>query len=263
MFHVITEILVCILAGAGAGIGTGFAGLSAAAFIAPMLVAFLRVPVFDAVGIALASDVLASAVSAAAYAREGNIDLKNGRLLMACVLTCTVLGSIAGFAVTTTETGDTVMGFWSILASFLLGIRFLIPSGKGKEKEKREPVGKSGLVFLFGAYIGIVCGFQGAGGGLMMLFVLTSVMRFEYKKAVGTSVFIMSFTACIGAVSHFIMNGIPDPLLLSVCIVSTLVFARISAVAANRMQTETLHRITGCLLTGSGAVMLVVKCFLQ
>lgn len=44
------KIFVCFLAGAGAGIGTGFAGMSAAAVIGPMLVAFLGVPAYEAVG---------------------------------------------------------------------------------------------------------------------------------------------------------------------------------------------------------------------
>ena len=56
-------ILVCFLAGAGAGIGTGFAGMSAAAVIGPVLITFLGVNPYEAVGIGLASDVLASAVS--------------------------------------------------------------------------------------------------------------------------------------------------------------------------------------------------------
>ena len=56
-------ILIYIIAGLGAGIGTGLAGLSAAAVISPMLIAFLDFPAYEAVGIALASDVLASAVS--------------------------------------------------------------------------------------------------------------------------------------------------------------------------------------------------------
>ncbi len=55
-------ILVTFFAGMGAGLGTGFAGMSAAAVITPMLVTFLDMEPYMAVGIALASDVLASAV---------------------------------------------------------------------------------------------------------------------------------------------------------------------------------------------------------
>ena len=43
----------------------------------------------------------------------------------------------------------------------------------------------------------------------MMLLVLTSVLGFELKTAVGTSVFIMTFTAFTGAVSHFAIGGAP------------------------------------------------------
>ena len=64
MGDILIKILVCFLAGAGAGIGTGFAGMSAAAVIGPMLITFLGVPAYDAVGIGLISDVLASLVSA-------------------------------------------------------------------------------------------------------------------------------------------------------------------------------------------------------
>lgn len=87
------KIIVYIFAGIGAGIGTGFAGLSAAAFIAPMLVAFLDFPSYDAIGIALISDVLASAVSATAYAVDKNIDVKKGSKMLVVVLCFTVLGS--------------------------------------------------------------------------------------------------------------------------------------------------------------------------
>ena len=54
------KLIVCFLAGLGAGLGTGFAGMSAAAVISPMLITFLGIEAYEAVGIALASDVLAS-----------------------------------------------------------------------------------------------------------------------------------------------------------------------------------------------------------
>ena len=53
------KLIVCIIAGLGAGVGTGLAGLSAAAVISPMLITFLDFPAYEAVGISLASDVLA------------------------------------------------------------------------------------------------------------------------------------------------------------------------------------------------------------
>ena len=63
-------IIVTFLAGMGAGLGTGFAGMSAATVITPILVTFLGVDPYMAVGIALSSDVLASAVSAYTYGKK-------------------------------------------------------------------------------------------------------------------------------------------------------------------------------------------------
>ena len=60
----LVAFIVCFIAGIGAGLGTGFAGMSAAAVISPMLITFLGMDPYMAVGIALSSDVLASAVSA-------------------------------------------------------------------------------------------------------------------------------------------------------------------------------------------------------
>ena len=86
------KIIVCLIAGAGAGFGTGLAGMSAAAVIAPMLVTFLQVKPYEAVGIALASDVLASAASAHTYKKNKNIDVKNGLVMLVSVLIFTLVG---------------------------------------------------------------------------------------------------------------------------------------------------------------------------
>ena len=70
---------VCFIAGIGAGLGTGFAGMSAAAVISPMLITFLGMDPYMAVGIALASDVLASAISAYTYGKAATWTLKTAR----------------------------------------------------------------------------------------------------------------------------------------------------------------------------------------
>ena len=89
----LTKFIVCFIAGIGAGLGTGFAGMSAAAVISPMLITFLHIPAYEAVGIALSSDVLASAVSAYTYGKHKNLDIKNGIVMMISVLCFTLVGS--------------------------------------------------------------------------------------------------------------------------------------------------------------------------
>ena len=117
----IYKLVICFLAGMGAGLGTGFAGMSAAAVISPMLIAFLGMEPYMAVGIALASDVLASAVSAYTYGKNKNLDIKNGLVMMAAVLAFTLVGSYVSSLVP-----STAMGGFSTFMTLLLGIKFIV-----------------------------------------------------------------------------------------------------------------------------------------
>lgn len=250
------QFFICFVAGIGAGLGTGFAGMSAAAVISPMLITFLDVPAYSAVGIALASDVLASAVSAYTYGRNQNLDVKNGVIMMATVLCFTLVGSWISSLVP-----GTAMGGFSVFMTLLLGIKFIVrPVMTTREKMGTVSGGKRAVQsILCGMLVGFICGFVGAGGGMMMLLILTSVLGYELKTAVGTSVFIMTFTALTGAVSHFAIGGAPDPGVLLFCVLSTLLWARIAAKFANRAAPAVLNRATGVVLTVLGASILAVN----
>ena len=245
--------LVTFFAGMGAGLGTGFAGMSAAAVITPILVTFLDVEPYAAVGIALATDVLASAVSAYTYGKNKNLDIKNGIVMMLAVLLFTVVGSYVSSLVP-----STTMGNFSVFMTFLLGVKFIIrPVMTTKEAMQGVSAKKRAIQSMVcGCLIGFICGFVGAGGGMMMLLILTSVLGYELKTAVGTSVFIMTFTALTGAVSHFTIGGAPDWTVFILCVVFTFLWARIAAVIANRATPKTLNRATGVILMVLGIVVL-------
>ena len=197
--HLLFTIIVTFFAGMGAGLGTGFAGMSAAAVISPILITFLGIDPYMAVGIALSSDVLASAVSAYTYGKNKNLDIKNGLIMMVTVLIFTVVGSYISSLVP-----SATMGNFSVFMTFLLGIKFIV-----------RPV-----------------------------------------MTVGTSVFIMTFTAFTGAVSHFAIGGLPDPAVWILCIIFTLIWARIAAVLANKATPKTLNRATGVILVVLGVVVM-------
>lgn len=254
----IIEMIVYIIAGLGAGIGTGLAGLSAAAVISPMLITFLDFPAYEAVGIALASDVLASAVSAYTYGKNKNLDIKNGMIMLISVLIFTVIGSYIASLVP-----NTAMGNFSVFMTFLLGVKFIIrPVMTTKENlETKSPKTKVIQSIICGILIGFICGFIGAGGGMMMLLILTSVLGYELKTAVGTSVFIMAFTAFTGAASHMLIDGLPDLTALLICVLATFIGARVAAVFANKSEPKVLNRVTGIVLTILGLAMILVKGF--
>lgn len=251
------KIIICLIAGVGAGFGTGLAGLSAAAVISPMLITFLGVNPYEAVGIALASDVLASAASAYTYGKNKNIDIKNGVVMLFSVLVFTLIGSyVASFLPQST------MGGFSMFMTLIVGIKFIIrPVMEAKEsninRSRKKAVIQS---ILSGSIIGMICGVVGAGGGMMMLMILVSVLGYELKTAVGTSVFIMTFTALTGAVSHFaIGGGITDIFILVFCVAFTLVAALITAKFANKASEKTMNRALGVGLTILGIIMIVMN----
>ena len=251
--QLLLTIAVTFFAGMGAGLGTGFAGLSAAAVISPMLITFLHMDPYMAVGIALSSDVLASAVSAYTYGKNKNLDIKNGIIMMLSVLAFTVVGSYVASLLP-----SQTMGNFSVFMTFLLGIKFIVrPVMTTKEAMECVSAKKRAIQSLVcGCLIGFICGFIGAGGGMMMLLILTSVLGYELKTAVGTSVFIMAFTAFTGAVSHFAIGGMPDWTVFALCVVFTLLWARIAAVFANKATPKTLNRATGVVLVILGVVVM-------
>ncbi|MBD5133119.1 MAG: sulfite exporter TauE/SafE family protein [Clostridiales bacterium] len=248
--------IICFLAGIGAGLGTGFAGMSAAAVISPMLITFLHMAPYEAVGIALASDVLASAVSAYTYGKNKNLDIKNGLVMMATVLVFTMVGSWVSSLVPATT-----MGGFSTFMTLLLGIKFIVKPVMTTKEAMAAVSAKKRVVqsIVCGVMIGFICGFVGAGGGMMMLLILTSVLGYELKTAVGTSVFIMTFTALTGSVSHFAIGGMPDLRVLLFCVLSTLLWARIAARFANKASPIVLNRATGVVLAVLGTAILAVN----
>lgn len=251
-------IIVYIIAGLGAGVGTGLAGLSAAAIISPMLITFLDFKAYEAVGIALASDVLASAVSAYTYGKNKNLDIKNGLVMLGSVLLFTMVGSFVA-----SKVPNATMGGFSVFMTFFLGLKFIIKPVMTTKEENEKKSAKQKLIqsLLCGIVIGFICGFIGAGGGMMMLLILTSVLGYELKTAVGTSVFIMAFTAFTGAASHMAIDGLPDLTALIVCVLATFAGARVSALFANKASAKTLNRVTGVVLAVLGLAMILVKLF--
>lgn len=244
------KFFICFIAGIGAGLGTGFAGMSAAAVISPMLITFLGLPAYEAVGIALASDVLASAISAYTYGKNKNLDIRNGLVMMVTVLIFTLVGSFAASRVP-----NTTMGSFSVFMTLILGIKFIVKPVMRTKESMQAVSGKKRIIqsVASGIVVGFICGFVGAGGGMMMLLLLTSLLGYELKTAVGTSVFIMAFTAFTGSASHFAIGGMPDVWCLLFCVASTLLWARIAAKFANKASAATLNRNWRCAVcSGSG-----------
>lgn len=254
--------LLYVAAGLGAGVVTGLAGLSAAVVITPILVSLCGWLSYDAVTVALASDVLASLFSAYTYYKNKNIDLKRGQLVTITAFIGTVIGSYCGYLFSQAQPDG--LGYLSMLTTIFLGIKFLVKPVTGGNDASEGVSGKkaqkkTALAMVLGCFIGWVCGFTGSGGGVLMLTVFTVVLGYNLKVAVGTSTMIMSIVALTGTVSHVAMGAKIFPLPMLVVVVSCLIGAVVSAKYANRCEIKKLNRVVGTVLMILGIVTILLK----
>lgn len=260
------EYLYLFIASLLAGIGTGLAGLSAATVMVPILIVFCPsfsgpTGVYQATAIALLSDILASAFTSYIYIRNKNIDLRRGSIMLVCILAMSTLGSYVAYIV-----GNVVLGSFSLFLTFFIGIRFLVkPESGNPEATESTYTGFSIRDILisvfFGLTIGFGTGFVGTGGGMMMLVVFTLFLKMGQKTAVGTSTFIMTFTALIAGISHVFIEPsiLKDNLFVLIfCLIVTALSSIFSARFANRVNEKLIGTITGLILTVLGAWMLIL-----
>ena len=259
------EVFWYVVAATLAGVGTGLVGLSAATAMVPILIVLCpsfagETGAYQATAIALASDILGSAVTTATYIRHRNIDLKRGWIMLVCIVGMCTFGSFAAW-----KAGNVVLGGFTLFLTFCIGIRFLVKPSTERwdtaEKGDRLDAKGVAISLFFGLTIGFGTGFVGSGGGMMMLVVFTAFLGMELKSAVGMSTFIMTFTALIASVSHILIH--PAILLerwpvLMLCIVVATAASLISARFANRVDNRTVGRVTGVVLTAMGALLIVL-----
>lgn len=254
-----------IVAALGAGVGTGLAGLSAATVMVPILIVLCpsfagETGAYQATAVALASDILGTAVTTSIYIKHKNIDLKHGWIMLVCIITMCIGGSVAAW-----NAGNVVLGTFSLFLTFCIGIRFLLKP----DTERKEVIGKDAkldkkaifISLFFGLTIGFGTGFFGSGGGMMMLVVFTAFLGMPMKSAVGTSTLIMTFTALIASVSHMVIEPAivferTDALII--CIITATFASVVSAQFANRFSTKVVGLVTGVVLTVLGAWMLIL-----
>ena len=264
------EYVWYVIAALGAGVTTGLVGLSAAAVMVPILIVLCPTFAvdggqFQAVAIALASDVLASIVSTAIYIRHKNIDLKRSWIMIVCVLTMCIVGTIIAFYIP-----NHINSAFSLALCVFIGVRFLIqPDPQGKRLvPKGTKLDKKGIIFsvLFGLAIGLIVGYVGTGGGLMMLLVFTLFFGMERRTAVGTSTFIMALAALVAFGAHAVAEV--DILLerwdvLAICAPVATLGAVVSSLFANKVNGKVVGIVTGAILTVLGIVLLILNFFVM
>lgn len=250
------NFLIILIAGWGAGVVTGLVGASAVVIVTPILIAFLGYNPYTAIGISLATDVIASSVSAFTYKSHGNIDLKNGLSIAITTVIAALLGSwFSG------DINPNALGGLSGLMIIFMGISFTRKSLSEQIKDLKEKLNLSFFKerkilssILAGIYIGLFSGFFGAGGGIMILVILTFILEYKMHMAVGTSVLIMTFTALSGATGHFFFEQSIPYWELGISSAGAFIGAYFAAHYANLISEKKLSKAVGVVFIILGGI---------
>ncbi len=242
------EIIVVILAGLGAGIITGLVGGSAALVVTPVLTSVLGTEAYLAITIALATDVFASSVSAITYAKDGYIRIKSAIPLVIMAAIGSIIGSYLAQYI-----NSSTLSMISAIVTLILGINFIRTANNPPLSENERPKNyftthENFSKIFFGTIIGMICGIVGAGGGMMILLILTAVLHYELKEAVGTSVFIMTFTALTGALAHAVNIETIPYVLITISGLASIVGAYFAAKFMGQASQPTAKRVAGVFL---------------
>jgi uncharacterized membrane protein YfcA len=246
------EIAVNFLAGAGAGVVIGFLGASAVVVTAPLLILLLRYAAYEAIGIALSVDVLASASATLVYRRYGRVKIRQSLPLLISALLAAGLGSyLSEFLASRT------LGTFSGVGSIIGGVVILFKGGFAASATGGVDLfHRHDRLFLIlaGITIGGIAGVFGVGGGVMIVVTLIVVLDFEIHEAVGTAVLLMMFIALLGGIAHYVIR--PFPLIALACgTLGGVLGALGSATLANALSRKTLAVIAGSFILILGIVL--------
>lgn len=252
---------VYILAGLCGGILTGMAGLTAAMVVTPMLCGICGWGGYDATTLSLVANIPAALVTCCTYYKNGNVDLKRGKTVIATSFIGAVVGSWLGYLFS--QVSESGVSYAVIVMNLILALKYFKTAkprdNSLKEQEQAREKRKALIAAVLAFLIGVECGFMGSTGGLLMLMVLTMVLGMDTRMAVGTSSIIMMLVALTGAVSHIAMGAKVEPVPGAVVTVVCTVAAMVSARFANRVSERVLNVSTGVVLIVVSVLSLVLS----
>lgn len=199
MDHPVAMLLVGLIA----GLFSGMFGIGGGVVIVPVLVTVFGFALQEAVGTSLAALLMPVGIFAAiAYYRAGKLKIITSSLVALGL----VVGAAIGAEIALTLNADDLQKAYAI---FLIaaGWRFAEPRKWFAERRaavrpppppESEPGSVAWFVILIvGFTAGILSGFFGVGGGIVIVPALVGLVHFDVKLANGTSLGAMVISACI------------------------------------------------------------------
>lgn len=263
-------ISIFAIAGLGGSVGllSGLFGVGGGFLMTPLLM-MMGVPP----AVAVASDtnqiVAASTSGAIAHSKSKNVDFKLGFIILVGGLMGGSLGTLLVKMLRSLGNFDFVLKAAYVVMLLLVGgFMFLesLNSLKKKPANTQAAVKKdsrlnrfmgslplkmnfevSGIessiitLFALGLMIGVLSALMGVGGGFVMLPIMIYLIGIPTHKAVGTSIFVVIFTAINVTIAQSVINHTVDLLLAIVLLVGSSIGAQFGALLGKKLKGEQLR----------------------
>lgn len=257
-----SELLPPVAVGFAAGYLSGQFGIGGGLVTTPAIRLLLGYPALIAVGTPLLVVLPTAVTGAVAYARRGLVDTRAGLVIGAAGVAASVAGAFATRLVggTTVLVVTAVVILWMAVDMVLLALRDE-PRGPEEAPSARRHIPArhrlAGLAML-GIVTGLYSGFLGLGGGFVVVPSLVRWFGVDIKRAIGTSLVVVSVLAIPGSITHFVLGNI-DLRLAGLLALGVVPGALLGAKVAARIRARTLKITFAVLLVGVGIVLGVTE----
>lgn len=132
---------------------------------------------------------------------------------------------------------------------------------RSKSPKQQANPPKPGRLIIYGIFIGLVTGFLGAGGGFLLIPTLVLIMRLPMKKAVGTSLFIISLNSLIGFIGDIGRHEMNWNLLFTISAIA-IAGIFIGGYLHRKVNSDKLKKLFGYFVLVMGCYIIIKELFL-
>lgn len=246
------------------GLILGVMGGGGSILTVPILVYLFQIPPVTATGYSLFVVGITSLVGALIYFRRGETDFKTGLALAvpsAMGVSISRLFLLPSLPLVIYEyNGFTLSKDILIMVAFagiMLAAAISMIRKKPASADSTNSKPKLAFVIVQGLVLGLIAGFVGAGGGFLIIPALVMLAKLPMRKAIGTSLMIITFQSLIGFIGDVVKAPFIDwnLLLLTGALASSGIAA--GSLIAKRFNEQLLKKAFGIFVLLMGAAILL------